>query len=252
MLVACCTDSTSSPAGFSAVSHVKGVSVAYTVQPYSPTTPLATPPPLASLSARTTTGHTVHQSVLISDAVLESDTSDGTVVREKQFHLGGSVRADFGDCSIGQSTSLLLSITNESPIAASVNLWLDTFQADAPCAAAIAGAALTQPYVTADPGSVFSRSPTGQRSQLTQLVSAGGMSASWGQSPTLPLSLGSTAGAGGNHSPTPTVGLGSTAGPAGSTIGHKHSARRAGSRAGTEHSNKQSLVSRLSHCICNS
>ena len=268
VLVACCTDSMSSPAGFSAVSHVKGVSVAYTVQPYPPATPLPPPPTLAALSdCATTIGNAGHQSaVLIPNAMLEAQTSDSNIHQEQRPHQGGSVRADFGDCGIGQSQSLLLSIANESPIAASVRLWLGTFQADPPSAAATSAAALTQPYAVASSGSVLPRSPTGQRSHLPQLLSAGGTSAKWGQSASLPLSLGSTALAGGAQSPTPnlrfgsaagagepqrptpSLRLGSTAGPGGSNMGYKHSARRAGSRTGTEHGNKHSLVSPSSRC----
>lgn len=264
VLVACCTDSMSPPAGFSAVSHVKGVSVAYTVQAYPPPTPLLLPSPLAALSACATTGNAGHQSpLLIPNAMLEAQTSDSNIHQEERSQQGKSVRADFGDCSIGQSRSLLLSITNESPIAASVSLWLDTFQADLPSAAATSAAAITQPYV-ASSGSVFSRSPTGQRSHLPQLLSAGGTSASWGQSPSLPLNLGSTAvagglqsltpnlrlgsaaGAGGAQSPTPSLRLGSAAGPGG-----LHSAGRAGSRTGTKKGNKHNLVSPSSCCTWN-
>ena len=250
VLVACCTDSVSPPAGFSAVSHVKGVSVAYTVQPYPIPTPLLPPSPLASLSAHAKTGSVVRQSPkLIPDAVLESRVSD--VSQASRSQPGRSVRADFGDCSIGDSKSLLLSITNESPIAASVSLWLDTFQADLPSAAAVAAAALTQPYAMASSGLVFPRSPTGQRSHLSQLSSADGMSAYRGQSPAPTLTLGFTAGAGGAQSMTPTLRLGPTAGSAGSIKGLKHSARRAGFRTGTEHGNKQSLVSPSSCCTLN-
>ena len=249
VLVACCTASESSPAGFSAVSHVKGVSVTYTVQPYSLATPLP-PSPLASLAAHTTTGNAGHQSpVLLPDAMSESHDSDGNVNQDKRPQQTGSVRADFGDCSIGQSKSLLLRIFNESPIAASVNLWLDTFQADLPCAAATAGAALTQPYAMASSGSVIPKSPIGQRSHRTQVISAGDMSSSWGQTPIgSPMSLGLTASARGGQSPSPALRLAPTPGLRGSIMGHEHSARRAGSRTGTERGNKQSLVSSSSRC----
>lgn len=259
VLVACCTDSTSSLAGFSAVSHVRGVSVAYTVQPYLPTTPLPAPARLASLSAHAERGHAGHQSAgLVPDAMPES--GGGNVSQANRTQQGSSLRADFGDCSIGDTKSLLLSITNESPIAASVNLWLDTFQADLPGAATTAAAALTQPSVMASLGSLLPRSPTGQRSHLTQLSAAGGMSASRGQSPTPTLHLGSLTNVGGVRAPTATLRLrsaadatgvqgpshlGSTGGPGGSVKGNKHSARRAGSRQGTGHDNRQTLVSPL-------
>ncbi len=42
-----------------------------------------------------------------------------------------ALKADFGECSIGGSKIILMTITNDTPIAASVVLWLDTFQADA-------------------------------------------------------------------------------------------------------------------------
>ena len=148
VLVACCTDSTASPAGFSAVSHVKGVSVAYTVQLYPSTTPLPPPAPLAALSAQAKTGSAGHEApVLVPEPIPEY--GDGNVGQANRAQQGRSVKADFGDCSIGDTKSLLLSITNESPIAASVNLWLDTFQADLPDAVATAAAAITQPSVMA-------------------------------------------------------------------------------------------------------
>lgn len=256
VLVACCTDSLSSPAGFSAVSHVKGVSVTYTVQPYHPAIPLPPPAPLPALSAQAKTGNAGHQAPgLIPDAMPEYH--DDITSKANSTQQGRWVRADFGDCSIGDTKSLLLSITNESPIAASVNLWLDTFQADLPGAATTAAAAHTQPSVMASLGSLLPRSPTGQRANLTQLSAAGGLSASRGRSTTPALQLGSTANAGGLQGCTPTVRLGSaaaalgpshlgsTAGPVGSVKGSKHSARMAGSRLGTGHDNRQTLVSPL-------
>lgn len=226
VLIACCTDSLSPPAGFSAVSHVKGVSVAYAVQHYRPATPLPLPSPLASLSALVTTGKAGHQPPVINtDAVLGSHTNDSSATQENRPQQAGSVRADFGDCSIGETKALLLSITNESPIAASVNLWLDTFQMDSPSATVSVAAALSQPYAMASSGSILPRSPTGHNSHVTQLSSAGGMSASWAQSPTPTLPLGSTAGAGGPF------------------MGRKHTARRAGSRTGTERNSRENLVS---------
>ena len=226
VLIACCTDSVSPPAGFSAVSHVKGVSVAYAVQPYPPATPLPLPSSLASLSALVTTGKAGHQPPVIgTSAMLGSHTNDSSVTQENRPQQAGSVRADFGDCSIGETKVLLLSITNESPIAASVNLWLDTFQTDSPSATVSVAAALSQPYAMASSGSILPRSPTGHRSHVTQLSSANGMSASWAQSPTPALRLGSTAGAGGPF------------------MGHKHTARRAGSQTGTKHNSRENLVS---------
>ena len=259
VLVACCTDSTSSVAGFSAVSHVKGVSVAYTVQPYPSTTPLLAPAPLASSSAQAKIGNADRQApVQVPNAMPEYGFGD--VNEANRTQQGRSVRADFGDCSIGDTKSLLLSITNKFPIAASVNLWLDTFQADLPGAATTAAAAVTQPSVMTNVGSLLPRSPTGQRSHLTQLSTAGGISVSQGQSPSPTLHLGSAAHAGGVQGLTPTLHLGSaadatgmqgsshlgpTAGPRGSVKGSRHSARRAGSHHGSRHDNRQTLVSPL-------
>lgn len=222
VLIACCTDSMSPPAGFSAVSHVKGLSVAYTVQPYPAAYPLPPQSTLPSLSAHLTGDASDQAAVLNTDGMVGSPINDSSVKPVNSTpQEAGSLRAEFGDISIGGTKSLLLSISNESPIAASVNLWLDTFQAD--LSAATPATPLTQPYTLASSGSLrMPGSPARQRLHLTGLGSAAGMSGGWAQTPTPSLPLGSTAGAG--------VQL----------KGHKHHARRAGSQG---HDSRQTLVS---------
>lgn len=224
VLIACCTDSVSPPAGFSAVSHVKGLSVAYTVQPYPPATPLPPQPPLALSSSHLATGKSGDQApVLNTDAMVGVRVSANSVSQANRPHQGRPVTADFGHVGIGETKSLLLSICNDSPVAASVNLWLDTFQAGV-VSSAKAAAARTQPHAMASAGSLMPGSSTGQKSYLTGLSSPYGMSASWAQAHSPALPLGSTAGAGGQ------------------VEGHKHHARKAG-RGGTKHDSRQTLVS---------
>ncbi len=134
-LVACCTDGPNPPAGFSTVSHVRGLSVTYNIQ----TVPLLDP-----LSPNVSPRRPIDRTGTISDSRLQADASASTVLSDtgtdpaaEMPTSGGkqglrhrqAVRADYGECSIGETKLLLLTITNETPIEASVSLWLNTFQA---------------------------------------------------------------------------------------------------------------------------
>ncbi len=134
-LVACCTPGPNPPAGFSTVSHVRGLSVTYNIQ----TAPFLDPllPPLSP-------GRPIDGTDTVSDSRQQADASTSAVLSDTQTYpaadmptSGGkpglkhrqAVRADFGECSIGETKSLLLTVSNETLIEASVSLWLNTFQA---------------------------------------------------------------------------------------------------------------------------
>ena len=230
-LIACCTDSLIPPAGFSAVSHVKGLSVKYTVQPRPSANAPAAPSPAVSMSALARLGKAGnHQIAFGAEAVAEASIGQSAVAEgEEEMHR--VVKADFGDCSIGDSKALLLSITNETPIAASVQLWLDTFQADLSGAAATAAAAGTKPHDMAVSRPILPYSSSGHPPQLTLPSLTAGMSAMGAQWSTPTLPMGSLTGAG--------VSLGGS----GAHMGHKQHARRAGSVLGATHKTKHTVVS---------
>ncbi len=128
-LVACCTDGPNPPASFSTVSHVRGLFVTYNIQ---------TAPLLNSLSPHVSPGRPIDRTGIVSDAsasaVFNDTQTDSAAEKPMSGGMRGlkhrqAVRADFGECSIGETKSLLLTITNETPIEASVSLWLNTFQA---------------------------------------------------------------------------------------------------------------------------
>ncbi len=133
-LVACCTAGPKPPAGFSTVSHVRGLSVTYNIQTA----------PLQPLSPHVSPGRPIDRIGTISDSRQQADASASAVLSDTQTDpaaekptFGGkqglkhrqAVTADFGECSIGETKSLLLTLTNGTPIEASVSLWLNTFQA---------------------------------------------------------------------------------------------------------------------------
>lgn len=98
-----------SPAGFSAVAQVKSLAVTYSVQP----APLLTSIQMESLP-------------LASSTLQSGDQVDAQFTSKAQ----AAVLADFGTCNIGQTKTLMLIVQNQTPLAASVTLWLGTFQAE--------------------------------------------------------------------------------------------------------------------------
>ncbi|DBA92123.1 TPA: hypothetical protein ACH3X1_015848 [Trebouxia sp. C0004] len=134
-LTACCTAGPTPPAGFSTVSHVRGLSVTYNIQ---------TAPNLDPLSPHVSPGRPIDRTDIVSYSHQQADASMSAVLSDTQTDpaaekptSGGkqglksrqAVRADFGECSIGETKRLLLTVTNETPVEASVSLWLNTFQA---------------------------------------------------------------------------------------------------------------------------
>ena len=115
-LVACCTAGSNPPAGFGAVSHVKGLAVSYAIQQLPLMTPLPDP--------------ANHQAPAASGQPPSDSQTDIGIVQDQSVESAMQipVKADFGLCNIGQSKSLVLTITNQTLIAAPVRLWLDTFQ----------------------------------------------------------------------------------------------------------------------------
>ena len=221
-LIACCTVGPNPPAGFSAVSHVKGLSVSYALHAAPTLTPLSKPStPMATSAAAAL--------VCVSGRQLDASTSAQTEAADFSDHdsmgrlSGKAVQADFGECDIGKTKSLLLTIANDTPIAASVNLWLDTFQTDLPMHAtgAVFGASRSA-AVSADP---LLGGMTGSRSHVN-----------------LPSLTAGTSGADPSQNATaPTSGMLSADGTM-TVSWHKGYARRAGSQAGLSRKRRQSVV----------
>lgn len=113
VLAACCTSDSSAPVGFSTTAQVRGLAVTYAIQPALPSNPLlpSQGTPSAALGAVSNAAGSGHSPLI----------------------------ADFASCNIGQSRSLLLVVQNQTPLAASVSLWLETFQADLSSATVYAG-----------------------------------------------------------------------------------------------------------------
>ena len=151
-LAACFTADPCPPVGFSTVAQVRGLAVTYTIQPAPADTP---PQNVPQLLQSTTAGFPTDAAVTAAEAA--------SIISNR----GGSkeVLADFGSCNIGQSRSLLLLVHNPTPLAASVSLWLETFQADLPstttgyAANASISTAAFAPSIAAIP-SAFSPLPT--------------------------------------------------------------------------------------------
>ena len=187
------------------------------------------------MSAHAKLGNASNQ-LTASDTDAESSISQSAVAKEEGAKQGGAVRADFGDCIIGDSKALLLSITNETPIAASVQLWLDTFQADLSGASATAAALGTKPYDMAASGPILPYSSSGHLPQTALPSMTAGMSAVGAQGLTPTLPLGSLAGAE------------ASLGGLGAHMGHKQHARRAGSMLGGTHKTKHTVVDDYDCC----
>lgn len=138
MLVACLTGAASPPVGFSTVAQVRGLAVTYIVQPTSAPLPQSTlPAPLGSPQAAP------------EDSANASEGSSITTSRVSKALL-----ADFGSCNIGQTRRLLLVVQNQTPLAASVTLWLGMFQAARPSASAQTG------YATASNAALTTAGPS--------------------------------------------------------------------------------------------
>ena len=233
-LIACCTDSVTPPAGFSAVSHVEGLSVTYTVQPYPAANPQIGPTVPLLISALAAKGDFDSQTTHHTTAAnFESCISHQANAQGRQQSQAGLLKADFGDCRIGDSKSLQLVISNDTPIAAPVRLWLDTFQARPADAAA---PAMSQPYVMAESGPVLLGLTSGISSQLVL--------------PSLTAGAVTKAGPG----VIPNMSLGSTGGSVLAPAGHKHHNRRAGSlhsaTSKTKHTSvRQATLTKL-HSTC--
>ena len=228
-LVACCTAEPSPPAGFSTVSHVRGLSVTYDTQ----TAPLWDP-----LSPPVSPGRPIDRIGTVSDSCQPADASSSAVLSDTQTDpaaekptSGGkqglkhrqAVRADFGECSIGETKSLLLTVTNETPIEASVSLWLNTFQAaDLPVTA---NAAVATSGDSFRPGKLAG---CRSRAVLPSLTPGKAGSRSRSSIPSLILS-------------SPTRGMVSTGSHA-SPRGHKGTAGKPASPAGLSHNSQHAMV----------
>lgn len=132
-LVACCTDGPNPPAGFSTVSHVRGLSATYNIQTaplLDPLSPHVSPDrPIDRIGTISDSCQQADASAALSDTQTDPAAEMPTSGGKRALKHRQAVRADFGGCSIGETKSLLLTITNETPIEASVSLWLNTFQA---------------------------------------------------------------------------------------------------------------------------
>ena len=143
-----------------------------------------------------------------------------------------AVRADFGECSIGDTKSVLLTISNETPIAGSVIMWLDTFQADLSTMATEANAALSASKSAAPISPNFaSGMAASSRSHALLPSLTAGKAGSPAQNGALSLTLSS-----------PVSGMASTSGHT-SHRGHKAIAGRIASLAGCSLKGRQTLVS---------
>ena len=233
-LLACCTARPNPPAGFSAVSHVRGLSVTYNIQ----TAPLPDP-----LSPFVSPSRLINRMNIVSDSRQQADASTSAVLTDTQTDpasekpTSGSkqglkrrqaVRADFEECSIGETKFLLLTVTNETPIEASVSLWLNTFQAaDLSVTANAAVASSSDSFL---PGKL-----AGSRSHavLPSLTPGKAGSRSQNSIPSLTLS-------------SPIRGMVS-AGSHASPRGHKGTAGKSASPAGLSHKSQHAMVI---NCSC--
>lgn len=131
-LVACCTDGPNPPAGFSTVSHVRGLSITYNIQTaplMDPLFPHIGPGKPMDIGSDSRQQADASMSAVLSDTQTDPAAKKPTSGGKRGLKHRHAVRADFGECSIGETKSLLLTVTNETPIEASVSLWLNTFQA---------------------------------------------------------------------------------------------------------------------------
>lgn len=226
-LIACCTAGPNPPAGFSTVSQVQGLSVTYYIQPG----PLLSPGPSPFDPTRSTATAVASTSAVPGDIATQPAAGSTRYGDKRGLKRRQAVRADFGECSIGDTKSLLLTISNETPIAGSVIMWLDTFQADLATMATAANAPLkaSESAAPCSPNYASGMVASGRSHALLPSLTAGKAgSSAQNRAPSLTLS-------------SPVSGMASMNGHT-SHRGRKAIAARTASLAGSSHKGRQTLV----------
>lgn len=209
------------------MSHVQGLSVTYNIQPG----PLLSPGPPPLDPTRPTATAVASTSAVPSDIDTQPAAGSTRYGDKRGLKHRQAVRADFGECSIGDTKSLLLTISNETPIAGSVIMWLDTFQADLPTMAPVAMASLSASKSAApiSPNYASGMAASSRSHALLPSLTAG-KAGSPAQNGALSLTLSS-----------PVSGMASMSGHT-SHRGHKAIAHRTASLAGSSLKGRQTLV----------